>query len=266
MADENVRQARYPVTREAAQLLKAELQSWSAQLQGRSLPANPLPGALAKRFYRITRPYGEASSARQRVQVLRDHFPKSLLPPSDFPGQPGYRPEYAQQSIRNLLSWGTKAGTDAYKSDMGALVFSQVASRLQKTLAATPGRLTITPYDKQGAVAAGKFDWVRAQEALRPNPSLAASVMEAAMQTLYSHGLQVPAQPGPTDEQIGHAAGRIAEQAAQAEHRVTPLMQSFARIIGATLQAQRKLRSRRSIGDQLRLHTTIRASTHRRCR
>ncbi|PUB59649.1 shikimate kinase, partial [Rhizobium leguminosarum bv. viciae USDA 2370] len=121
--------------------------------------------------------YPATADARKRIDFLLNHYQPRIDPRPD-----GYNPDDLHESAINLLSLGIKVGTDAYKSDTGALVFKQKTAELQRLLEGRRG-FKSAPYVKAQAAKLhqGRFDVDRSLADLEDNPTLAASVMEASI-------------------------------------------------------------------------------------
>ncbi|WP_394889859.1 XopAD/skwp family type III secretion system effector [Mesorhizobium sp. AaZ16] len=175
----------HPVAREISELLVADLEAWAAGANGDVPPETIERGtvndgvsqAVSELLPHLAEAYQASAHPRDRVQVLLDHYPARIDPRPD-----GYEPDDVIQSASNLLSLGNKVGTDAYKSDTSAQLFMKKSQALQRLLQQTPG-LRSVPYVKGVAATLkqGRFDVDASLEDLRDNPTLTASVMEAAI-------------------------------------------------------------------------------------
>ncbi|OOO53797.1 shikimate kinase, partial [Rhizobium leguminosarum bv. viciae USDA 2370] len=192
---EDSKAARHPVARELAALLMAELQDWNLQLNSEpaheqsdvkqqlarsaaSTGAKPAFSADAGALFpKLRESYPATADARKRIDFLLNHYQPRIDPRPD-----GYNPDDLHESAINLLSLGIKVGTDAYKSDTGALVFKQKTAELQRLLEGRRG-FKSAPYVKAQAAKLhqGRFDVDRSLADLEDNPTLAASVMEASI-------------------------------------------------------------------------------------
>ncbi|NKJ84738.1 shikimate kinase, partial [Rhizobium leguminosarum] len=192
---EDSKAARHPVARELAALLMAELQDWNLQLNSEpaheqsdvkqqlarsaaSTGAKPAFSADAGALFpKLSESYPATADARKRIDFLLNHYQPRIDPRPD-----GYNPDDLHESAINLLSLGIKVGTDAYKSDTGALVFKQKTAELQRLLEGRRG-FKSAPYVKAQAAKLhqGRFDVDRSLADLEDNPTLAASVMEASI-------------------------------------------------------------------------------------
>ncbi|EHK54658.1 hypothetical protein MAXJ12_23902 [Mesorhizobium alhagi CCNWXJ12-2] len=177
--------AEHPVAREISELLAADLEAWAAGANGDVPPETIERGtvndgvsqAVSELLPHLAEAYQASAHPRDRVQALLDHYPARIDPRPD-----GYEPDDLIQSASNLLSLGNKVGTDAYKSDTSAQLFLKKSQALQRLLQQTPG-LRSVPYVKGVAATLkhGRFDVDASLEDLRDNPTLTASVMEAAI-------------------------------------------------------------------------------------
>nr|WP_245500334.1 shikimate kinase [Rhizobium leguminosarum] len=192
---EDSKAARHPVARELAALLMAELQDWNLQLNSEpaheqsdvkqqlarsaaSTGAKPAFSADAGALFpKLSESYPATADARKRIDFLLNHYQPRIDPRPD-----GYNPDDLHESAINFLSLGIKVGTDAYKSDTGALVFKQKTAELQRLLEGRRG-FKSAPYVKAQAAKLhqGRFDVDRSLADLEDNPTLAASVMEASI-------------------------------------------------------------------------------------
>ncbi|TCA71076.1 shikimate kinase, partial [Rhizobium leguminosarum] len=192
---EDSKAARHPVARELAALLMAELQDWNLQLNSEpaheqsdvkqqlarsaaSTGAKPAFSADAGALFpKLRESYPATADARKRIDFLLNHYQPRIDPRPD-----GYNPDDLHESAINFLSLGIKVGTDAYKSDTGALVFKQKTAELQRLLEGRRG-FKSAPYVKAQAAKLhqGRFDVDRSLADLEDNPTLAASVMEASI-------------------------------------------------------------------------------------
>lgn len=177
--------ADHPVAHEMADLLIADLEAWAAGEQVTPTTVDSVNGArrtvspqLCELFPDLAEAYPAAAQPRDRVQLIVDHYPARIDPRPD-----GYDADDLVQSTNNLLSLGIKVGTDGYKSDTGVRVFLKKSRLLQRLLSQTPG-LKPVPFTKSMApiLSQGRFDIDEVREDLKDNPTLAASVMEAAIE------------------------------------------------------------------------------------
>ncbi|SFL21799.1 hypothetical protein SAMN04488498_1628, partial [Mesorhizobium albiziae] len=266
--------AKHPVAREMAELLVADLAAWAVKPDEQLLPETvegvndentPLSAALSELFPDLTETYPATSRPADRIRALLDNYPARIDPRPD-----GYNPDDLVQSANNLLSLGIKVGTDAYKSDTGARLFSKKSQDLQRLLHQTPG-LKSVPYVKSVAatLAQGRFDVDATLDDLKDNPTLTAGIMEASIKFAAEQGiLPKPSglQPAAehSDETITltreEASARAQIEAARAkaeETKITAAAHSAAaslRKAGIQVKMphlERRLRSEASMREQL---------------
>ncbi|WP_082641566.1 shikimate kinase [Bradyrhizobium yuanmingense] len=284
-ARHDIELAHHPVALEAAELLLTELEAWAAGLD-EQVPPQLLPETaataserqlamsqeLCELFPPLAETYPATAHPRDRVQLLVDRYPARIEPRPD-----GYMPDDLVQSAKNLLSIGTKVGTDAYKSDTGVYTFMIKSRHLQRLLQQTPG-LKSAPYTKSLAAILnhGRFDVDAALEDLNDNPTLAASVMQASIKLAAERGiLREPSAPTLAAEDVAttitltrEAAAQRAQMEAsraQAEEKdITRTAMSVAEALkGAGIEVKmphlaKRLRSPSSMTDEL---TGIQASS-----
>ena len=173
-------QRQAPAQREPARVLEAELlNQWDALQRAGGAPPSALPDTdEIPGLATLREDYQAARTPLERIEVLLNGYPERQLS-----SRVGYEtPEDAQQCLQNLLSLGIKAGTDAYKSQTGVYEFSVLGRRLDRLLR-SHGTVMEAPYTKGTAsrLAAKRFDALKARRELEDNPTLAASVMNAAL-------------------------------------------------------------------------------------
>ncbi|WP_245270468.1 shikimate kinase, partial [Mesorhizobium ciceri] len=245
--------ARHPVARELAELLVAELAAWAEKPDVESLPetaekANEaknrtLSPAASELFPDLANAYPATCQSRERIRALIDNYPARIDPRPD-----GYNPDDLLQSTNNLLSLGIKVGTDAYKSDTGARLFSKKSEDLQRLLHTTPG-LRSVPYVKGLATALnhGSFDANAALKDLEDNPTLAASVMEtsihlAVLQRILREPSRFPSAAADSGESIMLSHEEASERAQIEVARAT---KEEGKITAAALSVATSLRKMR---------------------
>ncbi len=265
-AHQAIDRAHLSEAREVAVLLHAlTTQLGAAQTQ----PAPPLSAELARRFSALAEAWKEAKDTSARIQAILDHYPVCRLSHEQFPnGQPGCVKGEPELTIRNLFTLAVKVGTDALKSDTGTALFATLIEQCEVAERSHPDRVRHVPHTKQTARAFrdDRFDPERAMAALERIPTLAAGVMEDAVDSLQQAGLLV-ARPTPAErlrtvssEAINRAAVVLNEQAHTASERITPLLQANLRAwVGADSGAdtvrlthtKHAVKSAGSLGDKL---------------
>ncbi|MCP3476666.1 AAA family ATPase [Bradyrhizobium sp. CCGUVB1N3] len=221
-ASEEIEVADHPVAGEVAELLVSGLQAWAASadqqvlsedVESESDPTPTLSPALSELFPELAATYPATPDPRHRVQALLDHYPARIDPRPD-----GYDADDLLQSANNLLSLGSKVGTDACKSDTGARNFMKKGQALQRLLQQTPD-LKSVPYSKGLAATLnqGRFDADATLEDLKDNPTLAASIMEASIKLAVEKRIL----PGPFDRQpvAGNSAMTVTLTRSEASER-----------------------------------------------
>jgi len=267
--------ARHPVAREMAELLVADLEAWAERPDLECLPetvenANDakcatLSAAVSELLPDLADAYPATSRPRDRIRALIDNYPARIDPRPD-----GYNPDDLVQSANNLLSLGIKVGTDAYKSNTGARLYSKKSELLQRLLHTTPG-LRSVPYVKGLAASLnhGRFDADAALKDLEGNPTLTASVMETSINLVAELGILRKAsdlRPAAVDSDDTITLGPVeaserarieVARAAKEEGKITAAALSVAaslRKMGLQVKMphlERRLRSERSIREQL---------------
>ncbi|WP_229171033.1 MULTISPECIES: XopAD/skwp family type III secretion system effector [Bradyrhizobium] len=195
--------AKHPVAHEIAELVVADLEAWTTKQDEKILPDTVesvsetglrVSPALSEIFPDLAEAYTATLHPRDRLELLLDHYPSRIdlgSNPSRIDSRPdGYDPDDLIQSANNLLSLGIKVGTDAYKSDTGAYAFMFKSVHLQRLLQKTPGLKSVA-YTKSIAatLSQGLFDVDARLEDLKDNPTLAASVMQAAIKLAAERGV-----------------------------------------------------------------------------
>ncbi|RWM47850.1 MAG: shikimate kinase [Mesorhizobium sp.] len=264
--------ARHPVAREMAELLVADLEAWAQKPERLPETVEPvndaksttLSAAVSELLPDLADAYPATSQPRDRIRALIDNYPARIDPRPD-----GYNPDDLVQSANNLLSLGIKVGTDAYKSNTGARLFSRKSQDLQRLLHTTPG-LRSVPYVKGLAASLnhGRFDVDAALKDLEDNPTLTASVMETSINLAAEHGiLRRPSGLRPTAEAAEVIPLTPEEASERALNEVARATTEEGKITAAALNVaaslrkleiqvkmphlERRLRSERSIREQL---------------
>ncbi|MGX9087408.1 shikimate kinase, partial [Mesorhizobium sp. 98Argb] len=266
--------AEHPVAREMAELLAADLEAWAKRPEVEGQPetenandakSTTLSAAASELLPDLADAYPATSQARDRIRALIDNYPARIDPRPD-----GYNPDDLVQSATNLLSLGIKVGTDAYKSNTGARLFSRKSQDLQRLLHTTPG-LKSVPYVKGLAASLnhGTFDVSAALKDLEDNPTLTASVMQTSISLAVEQRIlpepsrfRPPAADGDetitlTPEQASERAQIEVARAAKEEGKITAAALSIAASLrNIEIQVkmphlERRLRSERSIREDL---------------
>ncbi|WP_202308609.1 shikimate kinase [Mesorhizobium sp. L-8-10] len=264
--------ARHPVAREMAALLVADLEAWAQKPERLPETVGPvndaksttLSAAVSELLPDLADAYPVTNQPRDRIRALIDNYPARIDPRPD-----GYNPDDLVQSANNLLSLGIKVGTDAYKSNTGARLFSRKSQDLQRLLHTTPG-LRSVPYVKGLAASLnhGRFDVDAALKDLEDNPTLTASVMETSINLAAEHGiLRSPSGLRPTAEAAEMIPLTPEEASERARIEVARATKEEGKITAAALSVaaslrkmeiqvkmphlERRLRSERSIREQL---------------
>ncbi len=277
-------------TKKMIAMLRDQLRAWRADpaptphdTAGGFPPPFPAPALLARKLATVEEAAQQANTAPVRQQIeddgLLELFPKleevnqarttaerieAIL--NGFPSRMdidpnGYNPQDLTQSLQNFLSLGIKAGTDAYKSDTGTYAFKRKADRLSSLFASAPD-LHRVPYAKAAArsLHAGKFNPDTERQILKNNPTLAAGLMEAALDLAEEHHLLAKStspdnQPDLALERHADANARaqaLHTQARENEPNITPFVQSVAQQQHTQLFDENKqLRSITSMRDEL---------------
>ncbi|WP_225119119.1 XopAD/skwp family type III secretion system effector [Bradyrhizobium sp. BRP22] len=264
--------AEHPVAREINELLAADLEAWAADANG-VLPLEAVERdthadhgvsqAVSDLLPDLAEAYQASAHPRDRVQALLDHYPARIDSQPD-----GYEPDNLIQSASNLLSLGNKVGTDAYKSDTSAQLFLKKGQQLRRLLQQTPG-LRSVPYVKGLAATLnhGRFDVDASLKDLKDNPTLTASVMEAAIKLAAdkrilpeASGRQLTAEDSVAAMNPKEAADRAEIERARAaaeEEGITTAVRKVAEILRRAdidvnmPRSDRPLRSTRSMANQL---------------
>ncbi|WFU40169.1 shikimate kinase [Bradyrhizobium sp. CB82] len=270
-ARQEIEVADHPVARELAELLMADLEAWSEEHISPG-PADSVSDArrtvseeLCELFPGLAETYPATAQARERIQLIVDHYPARIHPRPD-----GYVADELVQATNNLLSLGIKVGTDAYKSDTGARLFAAKSRRLLHLLQQTPG-LNAVPYNK-GLAASLQQGWLDIDATLadlKDNPTLTASIMEASIRLAAERGIL----PKPSDRRLAstdsamtitlsreEAAGRAKIEADRARIEEEAITTIVGEVVDSLRQHKlmvnlphhdRRLRSEASMRDQL---------------
>ncbi|WP_246232041.1 shikimate kinase [Sinorhizobium alkalisoli] len=267
--------AQHPVAREMAELLVADLEAWAEGHEVEPAPetvehaegteSTTLSAAVSDLLPDLADAYPATSQPKDRIRALIDNYPARIDPRPD-----GYNPDDLVQSANNLLSLGIKVGTDAYKSNTGAQLFSKKSRDLQRLLHTTPG-LRSVPYVKSLATSLnhGSFDFRAALKNLEDNPTLTASVMQTSISLAVDERILrepsgLPPAAANSDETITLTREEASERA---RSEVARAMKEEGKITAAALNVaaslrkmgiqvkmphlERRLRSERSIREQL---------------
>ncbi|PPU85874.1 hypothetical protein, partial [Xanthomonas euvesicatoria] len=95
------------------------------------------------------------------------------------PGEP-------ELTMRNLFTIAIKVGTDALKSDTGTALFAKIVEACERSERNFAERVRNVPYSRATARAMqdGRFDPEQTKLLLQRMPSMAAGVMEDALEAL----------------------------------------------------------------------------------
>ncbi|XVK68347.1 XopAD/skwp family type III secretion system effector [Ralstonia solanacearum] len=268
--------ARHPVARQAAQALQAQLEAFAREPHETPAPAGQpqaLPSAVAQRFASLANAYAQACTPRERLAALAAHYPTALLPhpDTDLPaapadgtppsreGQLGYVPEAPLETLRNLLTLGVKVGTDAPKAVTQTDVYLKIADRLERALHNEPDRINHIAYTKGGLVPKLRkgLDVEAERLRLHDNPTLAAGLMEMALEELLAQGLIASAPPpgalaADTESRVRQLAHALHLAAEQAEASTTALVKHAIHGIGELCDEAHRVKSEPSLFDKLR--------------
>ncbi len=267
--------AEHPAARQAAEILRDQLEAFVQALDEPAAPAGQpqaLPSALAQRFTALAEAYAQAGTARERLEALANHYPTALLPhpgtalPEDYPDDPlalpemqlGYVSAAPMETLRNLLTLGVKVGTDAPKAVTQTDVYLKIAERLDRALRSEPDRIRVVPYTKGGLVRKLRegIDVPAEQQLLRDNPTLTAGLMEMALEELQPLGL-IDTAPAPgavsteTASRVRQLAHALHAAAEQAEARVTGMVERAIDGIGESHGEAHRVKSASSLYDKL---------------
>ncbi|RLM30106.1 hypothetical protein BHG07_12490 [Brenneria salicis ATCC 15712 = DSM 30166] len=211
--------------------------------------------AVAEANPKLAAAYAKAPDTAGRIHAVLDNYPVCRLSHEQFPdGQPGLVPGEPELTIRNLFTLAVKVGTDALKSDTGTALFSKILDNCVQTERHFPERIREVPYTKQTArmMQEGRFNPEQAKTALVGMPTLAAAVMEDAVDSLQKVGL-LHAPPtlmertqSLSPQALKEAAQALNSQARQAQQRITNLLQ---RLLPAQAQLAGLNHSIKSVGS-----------------
>ncbi|MFC3396868.1 XopAD/skwp family type III secretion system effector [Brenneria rubrifaciens] len=231
-AEAAIGQAHQPEAREVAVLLHYLTQQLASP--GAQMPALAISDAVAQVNRRLAEAYAKAPDTAARIHAVLDYYPVCRLSHEQYPnGQPGLVPGEPELTIRNLFTLAVKVGTDALKSDTGTVLFSKILDNCVQTERHFPERIRKVPYTKQTArmMQEGRFNPEEAKKALAVMPTLAAAVMEDAVDSLQKMGLlsMPPTLQARTrslsPQALKGAAQALNSQARLARRRITDLLQ-----------------------------------------
>ncbi|ASL02625.1 XopAD/skwp family type III secretion system effector [Xanthomonas citri] len=260
-AREAIERAHLPEAREAAELLHAQLLALATDPAADSA-APALPEALAEVFPGLAKAYESASGVEARIHAILDNYPVCRLSHAQFPdGQPGLVPGEPELTMRNLFTIVIKVGTDALKSDTGTALFAKIVEACERAEQGFAERIRNVPYSKATARAMqdGRFDPEQTRLLLQRMPSMAAGVMEDALEALQQAGWIARPQP-PAErlravqpQDIAVQAQALLRRARQMEPQVTDMLQNIAARHGGQLAGtQHQLKSYGSLQDKLK--------------
>jgi len=269
-AREAIERAHLPEARQAAALLHTQLLA----LEGDSVAgseAPPVPEALAEALPDLAKAYEAASGAQARIHAIVDNYPVCRLSHVQFPdGQPGFIPGEPELTMRNLFTIAIKVGTDALKSDTGTALFAKIVEACERSERSFAERIRVVPYSKATvrAMQGGRFDPEQTKLLLQRMPSMAAGVMEDALEALQQAGLIDTPQP-PTaclravqPEDIASKAQALLARARQMEPQVTDLLTRIATRHGGQLAGtQHQLKSYSSLQGKLKQQMALKKQT-----
>ncbi|AJZ42327.1 hypothetical protein J167_00161 [Xanthomonas citri pv. citri] len=259
-AREAIERAHLPEAREAAALLHAQLLALAADPAADSA-APALPEALAEAFPGLAKAYESAAGVEARIHAILDNYPVCRLSHAQFPdGQPGLVPGEPELTMRNLFTIAIKVGTDALKSDTGTALFAKIVEACERSERNFAERVRSVPYSRATARAMqdGRFDPEQTRLLLQRMPSMAAGVMEDALEALQQAGWIDRSQP-PAErlravqpQDIAVEAQALLRRARQMEPQVTDMLQNIAGRHGGQLAGtQHQLKSYSSLQEKL---------------
>ncbi|APR09238.1 type III secretion system effector XopAD [Xanthomonas citri] len=259
-AREAIERAHLPEAREAAALLHAQLLALSADPSADSA-APALPEALAEAFPGLAKAYESAAGVEARIHAILDNYPVCRLSHAQFPdGQPGLVPGEPELTMRNLFTIAIKVGTDALKSDTGTALFAKIVEACERSERNFAERVRSVPYSRATARAMqdGRFDPEQTRLLLQRMPSMAAGVMEDALEALQQAGWIDRPQP-PAErlravqpQDIAVEAQALLRRARQMEPQLTDMLQNIAGRHGGQLAGtQHQLKSYSSLQEKL---------------
>ncbi|MCV9879064.1 XopAD/skwp family type III secretion system effector [Brenneria izbisi] len=251
--------AHQPEAREVAGLLHHLTQQLASPDAPATAPA--ISAAVAEANSRLAEAYAKAPDTAGRIHAVLNNYPVCRLSHEQFPdGQPGLVPGEPELTIRNLFTLAVKVGTDALKSDTGTVLFSKILDNCVQTERLFPERVRHVPYTKQTArvMQEGRFNPEEAKAALVGMPTLAAAVMEDAVDSLQKVGLlHVPPTllertQSLSPQALKAAAQALNSQARQAQQRITDLLQRLLPAQAHLAGLNHNIKSVGSIEEKLR--------------
>ncbi|AKO06184.1 type III secretion system effector XopAD [Xanthomonas oryzae pv. oryzicola] len=265
-AREAIERAHLPEAREAAELLHAQLRALATDPAADST-APALPEALAEAFPGLAKAYEAASGVDARIHAILDNYPVCRLSHAQFPdGQPGLVPGEPELTMRNLFTIAIKVGTDALKSDTGTALFAKIVEACERSERGFAERVRSLPYSRATARAMqdGRFDPEQTKLLLQRMPSMAAGVMEDALEALQQAGW-IDRSPPPAErlrdvqpQDIALKAQTLLGRARQMEPQVTDMLQNIAARHGGQLAGtQHQLKSYSSLQEKLKQRVAL---------
>ncbi|WP_246048900.1 XopAD/skwp family type III secretion system effector [Brenneria rubrifaciens] len=262
IAQQDIERAHLPEARQALELLSQLIQQLAGQ---KTEPPSQIPAELAEHFPQLDQAYSQAENTPMRIEAILNNYPICRLAHSEFPnGQPGLIEGHPELTMRNLFTIAVKVGTDALKSDTGTELFTHIMEKCEASLHSTPERIHHVPHTKQTARAIrdGHFDPEQARNTLSQIPTMAAGVMEIAVETLQQAGVLSPLPTPVTQmtairpQDILQNARTLNLQAVKAEPAITSMLQNLlknspgeqARLAGL----EHAVKSVGSLSDKLR--------------
>ncbi|WP_153043139.1 XopAD/skwp family type III secretion system effector [Xanthomonas nasturtii] len=269
-ARDAIERAHLPEAREAAALLHAQLLALETGSAADSA-APALPEALAEAFPGLAKAYAAASGVQARIHAILDNYPVCRLSHAQFPdGQPGLVPGEPELTMRNLFTIAIKVGTDALKSDTGTALFAKIVEACERSERSFAERVRVPPYSRATARAMqdGRFDPEQTKLLLQRMPSMAAGVMEDALEALQQAGWIARSQP-PAErlravqpQDIAAEAQALLGRARQMEPQVTDMLQRIAARHGGQLAGmQHQLKSYGSLQEKLKQRVALKKQT-----
>ncbi|CEE49685.1 Shikimate kinase [Xanthomonas citri pv. citri] len=269
-AREAIERAHLPEAREAAALLHAQLLALAAGPAADSA-APALPEALGEAFPGLAKAYESASGVEARIHAILDNYPVCRLSHAQFPdGQPGLVPGEPELTMRNLFTIAIKVGTDALKSDTGTALFAKIVEGCERSERSFAERVRNVPYSRATARAMqdGRFDPEQTKLLLQRMPSMAAGVMEDALEALQQAGWIDRPQP-PAErlravqpQDIAVQAQALLGRARQMEPQVTDMLRGIAARHGGQLTGtQHQLKSLSSLKQKLTQRMALKKQT-----
>ncbi|QDS13616.1 hypothetical protein FPL03_22980 [Xanthomonas citri pv. glycines] len=269
-AREAIERAHLPEAREAAELLHAQLLALAAGPSADSA-APALPEALAEAFPGLAKAYESAAGVEARIHAILDNYPVCRLSHAQFPdGQPGLVPGEPELTMRNLFTIAIKVGTDALKSDTGTALFAKIVEGCERSERSFAERVRNVPYSRATARAMqdGRFDPEQTKLLLQRMPSMAAGVMEDALEALQQAGWIDRPQP-PAErlravqpQDIAVQAQALLGRARQMEPQVTDMLRGIAARHGGQLTGtQHQLKSLSSLKQKLTQRMALKKQT-----